>query len=511
MDTIMKRLSPKLFDSAPLSFLCLFITSGILIVGAGLAAVNRELWYDEFFTFYIAQLSSHFDILTALLEKVDINPPLDHFFRHFSMKWWGDTPLAFRMPSLLLFLLGSFFLYRFVSFRISPLPALAAFCFPILTIALRYSHEGRPYALLYAASALSLFAWQKSVEHRHKSAYLLILFLALTAGCYSHFFGTFSYLPIAIGETIRLWRARKIEFRIFSTLLVSSLTIIPLYPLIVNAAQSSHHFWTPLDRMALFRCYENLLPHIGYSITAVIVLVIPLACYLAGTQSREVSHPGEEIPLHELAAAVVLCLIPIFLYIAAITVTKAFTDRYAIVAVNGFSILVAYACHRLGRANSILAVIMIACILFLACSRLAKTAQIYSKTGGHVNKALISLIETSTLPVVFSNPKSFLRHNYYLPENLTGRITYLIDEKESIHYLGNNTDEIALPNLRKIKPLRLISYKTFHEMHGEYYVVTRDLNDGWLIRRIRDDFKQHLVDIGIVFLSPNFKVVKVQY
>jgi uncharacterized membrane protein len=440
----MKRLSPKLFDSAPLSFLCLSITSGIFIVVAVLAAVNRELWYDEFFTFYVAQLSSPLDILTALLAKVDNNPPLDYLLRHFSMKWWGDTPLAFRMPSLLLFLLGSFFLYRFVSSRISPLPALAAFCFPILTIALRYSHEGRAYALLFAASALSLFAWQKSVEHRHKPAYLLILFLALTAGCYSHFYGTLSYLPIAIGETIRLWRARKIEFRIFSTLLLSSLTLILLYPFIVNAAQLSHHYWTPLSRMALFRSYDNLLPRMGYPITAVIILVIPLACYLAGTQSRKVSNPGEEIPLHELAAAVVLCLIPIFLYIAAIMVTKAFHARYAIVAVNGFSILVAYACHRLGRANAILAVTMIACILFSACFQLAITARKYSKPGGHVNKALISFIETSTLPVVFSTSHLFLRHNYYLPENLTGRIAYLIDEKESIHYLGHNADELAL-------------------------------------------------------------------
>jgi hypothetical protein len=263
--------------------------------------------------------------------------------------------------------------------------------------------------------------------------------------------------------------------------------------------------------MALFRSYDNLLPRMGYPITAVIILVIPLACYLAGTQSRKVSNPGEEIPLHELAAAVVLCLIPIFLYIAAIMVTKAFHARYAIVAVNGFSILVAYACHRLGRANAILAVTMIACILFSACFQLAITARKYSKPGGHVNKALISFIETSTLPVVFSTSHLFLRHNYYLPENLTGRIAYLIDEKESIHYLGHNADELALPNLRKIKPLQLISYKTFHEMHGEYYVVTRNLKDGWLIRKIRNDFEQHMVDIEIVFLSPNFKVVKVHY
>jgi hypothetical protein len=48
-------------------------------------------------------------------------------------------------------------------------------------------------------------------------------------------------------------------------------------------------------------------------------------------------------------------------------------------------------------------------------------------------------------------------------------------------------------------------------MHGEYYVVTRNLKDGWLIRKIRDDFEQHMVDIEIVFLSPNFKVVKVHY
>jgi hypothetical protein len=365
--------------------------------------------------------------------------------------------------------------------------------------------------LLFATSAASLFFWKKCVENEQKLFNYLWLFLSLTAAPYSHLYGTFSYLPIVVGETIRLWLNKKFYSRIYLVIFLSSLSLVFLYPFIANAAKFSAHFWTILHISKPFDCYKKLLDGILYLSASAIVIVVPLAFFGARLQSEDLSKSNKNIPIYEIAAAVTLCLIPFFQFIIAVTITKAFHHRYAIISVIGFAILFAYGCQVLERKKPGLCLAMTACVLLSSWFQLAKITKSNISPAEAKQTEFISFIETANIPIVISKSHLFLFNNFYLPDHVKKQIHYLIDENESIRYLGHNSDETALVNLKKIRDIQIAGYKNFHEIHKKYYVVARSSYDGWLIRKILDGFKQGLIDIELSFLSHDLKIIKVRY
>ena len=493
----------------PLFFL--FLTTAFVLIAVGLIASNRLLWYDEFYTFYVAQLSSPIEIVQALHESVDNNPPLDYFLRYYAMGWFGATPFVFRLPSLILLLLGSLFLYRYFSSNGYRLSALIAFCFPILTIAIIYAHEGRAYMLLFASSAASLFFWKRCVESERKILYYICLYISLTIAPYSHLYGTFNYLPIFVGETTRLWRKKKFDYRTYLVLFLSCLSLVFLYPFVANATKFRAHFWTELGLHTPFAYYEPLLHGVLYLSAAAIVIVVPLLFLRVGSQSESSFESEDRIPIHGIAAAVTLCLTPFIQYIVAVTITKAFTPRYAIITVVGFAILFAYGCQVLERKKPVLCWAMAICVLLSSWFYLAKTTKPYLDKPSAESAEFISFVETADLPVVISHAHSYLFHDFYLPDKLRNKIYYLLGEDENVRYLGYDTDEIGLIHLVKIRDIHLADYKKFHLAHKEYYVVVRNLEDGWLIRKMEDGFKQGLINIELSYISPKLKIVKIRY
>lgn len=504
------------FLTGRLHFILLTATGVLILSAAGLAAANRAIWYDELFSFYVANLPSPTQILDALLQTVDNNPPIDYLIRYVSMQIGGTSILAFRLPSVVLFLCGCIFLYRFVAPNVSRTAALATFCFPILTLSLRYSHEGRAYALLFASAALALYAWQRCIASSYKIPFLLLLYLSLTVGCFSHLYGVFTLVPIVAGEAYRLKRLRHITWPILLVLIAVSLTCLLLYPFIVNASQFSAHFWTKTNIFELFKTYESLLPNIVFPvITAIVLLIIaslllPIIPFQSASQNTNASSK-KGVPHHELVAVVIFCLIPVFQYVAAELVTNAFTPRYAIVTVAGFAILTGYACHQAGHMKPLFTLICSACILGFSLFHLAHLAMYYSDSRHGIDDQLETFIEKAQLPVVFSNSHSYLYHYFYLPEQLASRIIYLVDAEQSIRYIGSDTDQIGLKQLQKAVPLRLLPYAAFWENESEFYVIAKDFSSGWPMRKLKQDFQEGRIRLTIEqLLSSGMIILKIE-
>jgi ABC-type multidrug transport system fused ATPase/permease subunit len=498
------------YFSNKLTYPYLIVMAICILLGSGYVAYYRPLWHDELVTFYIAQLPSLTRILDAFLQGAHNNTPVDFMVRHISMQIGGFTPLWLRLPSLLMFITNGFFLYKYVSFRIPSLPASVAFWFPVFTYALHYSFEGRYYAPLLAWSAVALYFWQQSYSREYKTGYLLLLIVSLLAGSFTHLYGVFNYVPIFLGEAVRLYNAKTRIFKTMAAIILSAALNVFLYPFVVNTAAYRHHFWTPLGIGDPFQVYISLLPQIGLAVAAIIVIMAVLSMLFPKANRASANSDEPEIPVHEMVAAVAFCLFPFFMYIAAVLVTKAFDTAYCIVTVNGLTVLVVYACHIVGNRNYTVGVVLVSCLMLLGAFYMAKTANEYSKKEAGINPRIVEFIKSARLPIAISQNLNYLYYYYYLPGELKNKIAFIMDEQQGIKYLNKNISEITYRGLNKIVKLNIPRWKDFAEKNKEYYIVTKDFNDGWLIMDMSEKFRDKKIDLDLMLVTKKDKIVKVK-
>src|SRR4051794_11209961 len=107
-----------------------------LMVCTGLIAVRAPLWFDEIFTFTVANQPGLQGVWTALVNGAENNAPLDYVLRHLSLSLPIQTELALRLPSLISFAVFCSCMYVFVRRRAGWMAGLCAFTIPLATTAL---------------------------------------------------------------------------------------------------------------------------------------------------------------------------------------------------------------------------------------------------------------------------------------------------------------------------------------------------------------------------------------
>lgn len=234
------------------------LLSMLFLYGTGSSAAKEPLWFDEIFTYTVARFDSPLAIVRALLEKVDVHPPLDYLVRHIFITWLGGSEFVFRLPSLIAVWAAALCLYVFVLRRSSVVPALVAFSFLLSTTALRYAYEGRSYAFLLASMCLALLAWQFATEKASKIR-LCLLIISLCIGPFSHYYGVLNYAPIVAGEAWRSYERQKISWPIVFAVLLSLVLLVLLVPFVINASENAGTFWTKFGPSTPFRLYGRLM------------------------------------------------------------------------------------------------------------------------------------------------------------------------------------------------------------------------------------------------------------
>ena len=63
--------------------------------------ITRQMWFDEFITFYTVRFHSLSHLWATLRAGVDMNPPLYHLIVRASETLLGENELGLRLPSLL--------------------------------------------------------------------------------------------------------------------------------------------------------------------------------------------------------------------------------------------------------------------------------------------------------------------------------------------------------------------------------------------------------------------------
>lgn len=178
---------------------------GLLTLAAALRLVNlsdRLLWYDEAFAVLYASRSMS-EILYGTLARVqgaaaDVHPVLYYFALHGWMQLVGQTPLAVRMPSMLLGLgtvVAAWGLAReLFDERVAVWAAAFTVASPFL---IAYSQETRMYALLGFCSAASLWAFIRAARTGSLRAWIAFVILG-TLTLYSHNLGFLTFVALGV-------------------------------------------------------------------------------------------------------------------------------------------------------------------------------------------------------------------------------------------------------------------------------------------------------------------------
>jgi hypothetical protein len=397
----------------------LFIGS-MTVVSAVLAcatAARRPLWYDELMTYHLVCQPDLSTFWRALSDGTDLNPPLHHLAARAVTTLLGRGPLTLRLPSMVGFGLMIGCLYAIVCRRGGSAAACVALLLPFTTRAYRYAFEARPYGLMMGFSALALYCWQTAAADRRRSLALVGLALSLAAAISTHFYTVLVFLCLALGELVRTGSRRRLDFAIWFAFAVGALPLAFFLPVIAAARARTDDFWGQPSLTKCFDFYswlistEALFPLLVLSLVS--ICMVRFARRQPNQPDQAIGDSVKGLPSHEWAAIVAFTMIPLFLHVMALTVTNAFTERYALPAVIGISVLVALQVDWRGRGRraalvpALLLVVWVGFVQVLVYRRVSTERDAYSRLARDLERA-----DRSDLPIVVADARDYLQLLY---------------------------------------------------------------------------------------------------
>ena len=427
----------------------LFGYLAVLIGGALAVSARRLLWTDELFTYYIATLPTFSQVWSALLTGQEQTPPAYYAIVRGSLQIFGNNNIALRLPSLIGFLLMAVALFKFVSFRLSPTYGIIAALFPMVTGAEYYLHEARPYGLELGFAALALLCWQRATERRNRFIALGGLWFSLAVAISCHYYGVLLILPLALGEVVRTFVRRRIDFSIWACFAASVLPLLFVLQFILNAAKHLGVFWAQPHWSDLERFYVDLLALSIPPIVASLTIAILAPRFLTFGRGEELPAPEPAFPDHEIGAIFGFLALPLCGVLLAEFVTKAFTDRYVLPSVLGISVLFTQAMYKLlgSRFQIAMGIALLLLTYLVALGWRDITIANKDRSGFEQSMTLLRSADKEDLPIVIGEPYTFLLFSHYAPSDVQSRLVYLADPVLAGEILGFTSVENGMVQL----------------------------------------------------------------
>ena len=443
------------------------VFSVLFFLGVAGASSLKLLWYDELATLYINRLPSLGQVLSLLYADKDGNPPLFHILSHISLRLFGAHVLALRLPEILGFWTMCVCLYHFVARRSSPLNGVVALLFPCITAAYGYAYEARPYGLVLGFCGLALVFWQRATEPGRRPGALAGLALSLGAAISCHYYAVLLYLPLAVGELVRWGRSKQPDFALWVAAACSASPLMVFLPLIAQHRQFKGLFWAKAQWTDAIGFYSFLLE--PAAIPAAVMIVVLAVAWKSGSGPKRSDFKMGPVP-QEMAAAVTLAVLPVFAVILGKAATGAFTDRYALPAVAGISLLAGLIPAVYEDSGRRLAAGM-AVGLYVSFG----ITQIFDATGlltgpndTLARLALPSGSDPPGTPVVVSDGRVFLQMYQYCPPELRQRLYYLADPAAAVKYTGLGNVDVELTSMASYVPIQVVPYRAFAAAHPRF-------------------------------------------
>jgi hypothetical protein len=427
------------------------IFTALYLIVVGLIAARKQLENDELFTLNIARLPSLGEVWAALLTGAEQLPPFFYVLTRASISSFGESSLALRLPAILGFLVMNLCLFRFVSRRSTALYGVIAMLFTLTTGAYYYAFEARPYGLVLGFCGLALICWQSLAEGEARALTLTGFALSLAAAVSCHYYSVLILIPFACGEAARTLSRRRVDFAVWAALAASLAPLLIFWPLIKSATSYSTAFWSPPSWGDIPGYYYFMLMTSVLPLTAILILVALYKTVFSEDGGEAQDTPQFGLLRHEVAVAIGFLAIPFVAVTMAMLVTGAFTHRYALPAVLGMGLLMPFAFHPLLRGREVLMVLL---VLFLTAGLVRRGGMTLQDSAKRVKarEGIVRMLQADraeTLPIVCSDPHTFLVLSHYARPEIRSRLVYLSDQDASMRYLGHNSVERGMLDLLK--------------------------------------------------------------
>ncbi len=479
---------------------------------------RRPLWYDELFTFYIAQQPTVARMLVAI-HTIDLNPPLNYFLTRWSIGLFGASPWATRLPALLTFWCGSVAIFLLLRRRASALIAALGVLLFWSSPFFPYAAEARPYGLLLGFTAILLAAWDSAASGRR----VLGLGAVLVSGSLlllSHLFGALSLGAVWSAEAVRSGRRRKIDEPMLIVLLlplVATLTYAPMFHAF------SHSVFPPEAQASLGKLYFLYFAVFRWMWRPLLAIV--LAGIFWGSRRKLFGENAAGLG----AGLALLFLVPVAVTILFMRSHGAFYDRYAMAAVLPIVLVAPLWLWRWTNANAsaaLAALCAVAALLLLSTAlraplvhaaalvlpekAAAKTAGLLM-TSGHgpfrpwwkklpvpeelleerAQAPVLSSLDSfhRELPLVAESELTFFEMDQRASERLAHRLFFVYDRTAELEIAHRSVADGVLA-AQNFFPLRgkITPYEAFVDQHRQFLVIGMYEHPGdWLLRKVQQD------------------------
>jgi hypothetical protein len=468
---------------------------------ATFAHAQHRFWYDEFFTYYICRLPHLSDVMRAVQDGLDFNPPMIYLTTRLSYQILGVSPLSTRVPEMIGFLIFCFCVFVFTRRRAGTLFGFAAMCFPLLTAAYAYATEGRPYGIVLGFCGLAAISWQSATSARRGFGSFIGLALAAAGLILTHCYVVLVFAAFAIGELVRLAHRRRADWTLWFCLF-APLSIGFLYlPMLRNVKAytvnsvsfrsgigNAPRFYSFLFNDQTFAIEKPLIFETMWPL--LIALVAICVCRRESSSDRE-SHSTGCLPVHEFAFLITLCLMPVYGNMLASTMHSPFIDRYALPAVFGFSTLLGILAARATSGNRRLGFgLAVGFSLWFIVGFVLWFGSLFAepKTWEFPVAQLSAL--PADVPIVMSDPLMFLEANYYEPPEVASRLRFLTDHDAAIQHVGTDMFDRGYYTMRRWFPIkgRIEEYRDFRAAEKRFYVFSPSQDpENWLVWKLTQE------------------------
>ncbi len=449
---------------------------------------HRPLWMDELATYYLAKSPTVERLFTAAL-KNDFNPPLQAALTALSVKTFGDSPFAARLPSVIAFWIASVCIYNFAKFRLGRFYGLTAMLAFWATDFLRYGVEARPYALMIAFLGVAMVCWQQVYERKRRWVSILGLSPGVAGLLSAHVFGALLLVPLAIAELVRSYDRKTLDWKIWFAFL-APMPLIALYlPMIGTFGQVAIAY--PLAFQASFaKAFEfyGLVFSTG-SVTLIIAFaaaILAARSNNAGDSAAAADGDGSAgYQRHEIIFLAGLLVVPFIINFLLMRYSAAFWPRYGIGAGIGVGCLFAYFVARATRISRSAAGVA-ATILVVGFVATRFPYPFFLSPQQNLTKALSIKDIPLDLPIVAASGVTFLEMNHREDDAFLSRTYYLTDPIAAKRYANATLFENYFSR-QDLFPLRghVVPYQAFIRQSPRFLVLcTLNYPEDWLMAKL---------------------------
>lgn len=461
----------------------------LLLLTAALAlawSAHRDLNQDEAFVFQTDTVATLRQLVEVQLHfPISLDPLFYHLLGFLSVKLFGATTFAVRLPSIVGFLLMQVCLFAYVRRIAGGFAGFVAAWVPAITATLFYAQQTRPYGVLLGLSALALLAYQHSIRDQVRTRWLVTLAVALLLALNSHYFAILLLIPLYGAGLVRMVALRRIDLPLIVAIAAGSAGELLTLPFQPAASQFRRHYYNAgrVTFHAVTQSYRSLFvsytgqsqpaQHLILVMLSVAALVL-LAALVVRARSRDL-----HVPIAEQTFLVLLSSLPFFGFVLAKYVTHSIEVRYILPAMIGVAALIALAALPLYSKPQLHLPLAAVCLVWLVVEGTAEVRRAHIMRDEDRAHALFAA-PPGDAPIYVQNMGNFNELAQIIPDgHLRSRMSLVYSAPYEIEIARHDTQSLTAEHMRHFTHFNIARYEDLRAQPGQHLFLVYPQGSGW--------------------------------